>query len=65
MYGITDTPQNENTQMNPRSPYGVAKLFAHKMACVYCELYGMFISCGVLFNHESERRGIEFVKVEK
>lgn len=61
MYGVTDTPQNEDTQMNPRSPYGVAKLFAHKMAKVYRESYGMFISCGILFNHESERRGIEFV----
>ncbi len=61
MYGVTDTPQDENTQMNPRSPYGVAKLFAHKMARVYRESYDMFISCGILFNHESERRGIEFV----
>lgn len=61
MYGVTNTPQDENTQMNPRSPYGVAKLFAHKMARVYRESYNMFISCGILFNHESERRGIEFV----
>ncbi|MGA3168802.1 MAG: GDP-mannose 4,6-dehydratase [Terriglobia bacterium] len=61
MYGVTDIPQNENTMMNPRSPYGVAKLFAHKMARVYRESYDMFISCGILYNHESERRGIEFV----
>jgi GDPmannose 4,6-dehydratase len=61
MYGITNTPQDENTQMQPRSPYGVAKLFAHNMARVYRESYGMFISCGICFNHESERRGIEFV----
>lgn len=61
MYGVTSCPQDENTQMNPRSPYGVAKLFAHKMARVYRESYGMYISCGILFNHESERRGIEFV----
>lgn len=61
MYGITDTPQDENTQMNPRSIYGASKLFAHKAAKVYRESYDMFISCGILFNHESERRGIEFV----
>lgn len=61
MYGVANTPQNEDTQMNPRSPYGVAKLYAHKMARVYRESYKMFISCGILFNHESERRGIEFV----
>lgn len=61
MYGNTSIPQNENTQMNPRSIYGASKLFAHKMAKVYRESYGMFISCGILFNHESERRGIEFV----
>jgi GDPmannose 4,6-dehydratase len=61
MYGVTDIPQDENTIMHPRSPYGVAKLFAHNMARVYRESYGMFISCGICYNHESERRGIEFV----
>lgn len=61
MYGNIPAPQNEESVMRPRSPYGVAKLMAHNMARVYRESYGMWISCGVLFNHESERRGIEFV----
>lgn len=62
MYGnAIECPQSENTLMNPRSPYGVAKLMAHNMARVYRESYGMWVSCGILFNHESERRGIEFV----
>lgn len=52
---------NEDTKFNPRSPYGVAKLFAHHMTINYRESYGMFASCGILFNHESERRGYEFV----
>lgn len=54
-------PQNENTPFEPRSPYGAAKLFAHKIADVYRESYGIFIACGILFNHEGGRRGIEFV----
>lgn len=58
--GIT-FPQTETTPFRPRSPYGVSKLFAHEMARIYRESYGMFISCGILFNHESPRRGIEFV----
>jgi len=58
--GVT-VPQTENTPYKPRSPYGVAKLFAHEMARIYRESYNMFISCGILFNHESPRRGIEFV----
>jgi len=58
--GIT-YPQTESTSFRPRSPYGVSKLFAHEMARIYKESYGMFISCGILFNHESPRRGIEFV----
>jgi GDPmannose 4,6-dehydratase len=58
--GIT-FPQTEQTPFKPRSPYGVSKLFAHEMARIYNESYGMFISCGILFNHESPRRGIEFV----
>jgi len=53
--------QNEKTQFNPRSIYGVAKLMAHKAAKVYRESYGQYIACGILFNHESPRRGIEFV----
>lgn len=61
MYGNQPAPQNEESQMTPRSPYGVAKLFAHRMARVYRESYNMQISCGILYNHESPRRGIEFV----
>lgn len=61
MFGGDIYPQDENTVFNPRSPYGVAKLFAHNMARIYRESYGMHISCGILFNHESPRRGIEFV----
>jgi GDPmannose 4,6-dehydratase len=58
--GIT-FPQTEKTSYKPRSPYGVSKLFAHEMARIYRESYGMFICAGVLYNHESPRRGIEFV----
>jgi GDPmannose 4,6-dehydratase len=54
-------PQNENTPFHPVSPYAVSKLFAFQMAKVYRESYGMFISNGILFNHSSPRRGIEFV----
>lgn len=61
MYGNVPTPQNEESFMKPRSPYGVAKLMAHEIARVYRESYGMWISCGILFNHESEKRGIEFI----
>ena len=56
LFGVT-----ERTKFRPRSPYGVAKLFAHHMAINYRESYDMFASCGILFNHESERRGLEFV----
>lgn len=56
-----ECPQNENTPFNPRSPYGVAKLYAFHIARVYRESYGMFISNGILFNHESPRRGENFV----
>ena len=52
---------NENTIFNPRSPYGVAKLYAHWITKNYRESYNMFNVSGILFNHESERRGIEFV----
>lgn len=51
----------ESSGFHPRSPYGVAKLYAHWIARNYRESYGMFISCGILFNHEGERRGHEFV----
>jgi GDPmannose 4,6-dehydratase len=52
---------HENTPFYPRSPYGVAKLYAHWMCVNYRESYGMHVNCGILFNHESERRGEEFV----
>jgi GDPmannose 4,6-dehydratase len=61
MYDGENYPQTERTPYKPRSPYGVSKLFAHEMARIYKESYGMFIVCGILFNHESPRRGIEFV----
>jgi len=66
MYGLANgiSPQNEDTPMIPRSPYACAKLFSHRMARVYRESYNMFITCGILFNHESERRGIEFVSMK-
>lgn len=57
----TQAPQNENTPFKPKSPYGVAKLYGFEIARVYRESYGMFISNGILFNHESERRGESFV----
>jgi GDPmannose 4,6-dehydratase len=62
MFGkVKESPQNEDTPFYPRSPYGVAKVYAY-WACVnYRESYGIFASNGVLFNHESERRGFEFV----
>ena len=62
MFGkIQETPQNENTPFYPRSPYGIAKLFAHWSTINYRESYGMFASSGILFNHESPLRGKEFV----
>ena len=62
MFGkVTEIPQNENTPFYPRSPYGVAKLYAHWMGINYREAYGMFVSNGILFNHESPRRGENFV----
>ena len=62
MFGkVRETPQNENTPFHPRSPYGVAKTFAHYSCVNYREAYEMFISCGILFNHEGEHRGHEFV----
>jgi len=53
--------QNEETPFKARSPYGAAKIFAHNMAVNYREAYDMFVCCGILFNHESPRRGLEFV----
>jgi len=61
MFGSTPPPQNENTIFHPRSPYGCAKVFSHNMCVNYREAYGMHISCGILFNHESPRRGETFV----
>jgi len=61
MFGRMENFANENTPFYPRSPYGVAKLYGHWIAKNYRESYDMFNCCGILFNHESERRGIEFV----
>jgi GDPmannose 4,6-dehydratase len=61
MYGATAPPQREDTPFHPRSPYAVAKLAAHWYAVNYREAYGLFICNGILFNHESPRRGETFV----
>ena len=62
MFGISNqAEQDETTPFQPRSPYGAAKAFAHNMTVNYRESYGIFAVAGILFNHESERRGIEFV----
>jgi len=62
MFGkVTETPQKENTRFYPRSPYGVAKVYGHYITVNYRESYGMYACSGILFNHESPRRGIEFV----
>jgi GDPmannose 4,6-dehydratase len=62
MFGLVqETPQTEKTPFYPRSPYGVAKTFAHYTCVNYREAYDMHISCGILFNHEGEYRGYEFV----
>src|SRR6478609_5614930 len=62
MFGkVRETPQTEQTPFHPRSPYGVAKVFGHHMTVNYRESYGLHASSGILFNHESERRGLEFV----
>jgi GDPmannose 4,6-dehydratase len=62
MFGLVqETPQTERTPFHPRSPYGVSKVFGHWMAVNYREGYGMHVSNGILFNHESPRRGENFV----
>jgi GDPmannose 4,6-dehydratase len=62
MFGkVRATPQNEETPFHPRSPYGVAKVYGHAITVNYRESYGLFGCCGILFNHESPRRGLEFV----
>lgn len=62
MFGkVVEVPQKESTPFYPRSPYGVAKVYAHWITINYRESFDMFASSGILFNHESPRRGIEFV----
>lgn len=62
MFGkVRETPQCETTPFHPRSPYGVAKCYGHYITVNYRESYGMFAVSGILFNHESPRRGLEFV----
>ncbi len=62
MFGkVQESPQNERTTFHPRSPYGVAKVYAHWITVNYRESYGLFACSGILFNHESPRRGREFV----
>src|SRR6059036_3091804 len=62
MFGkVRETPQNELTPFHPRSPYGVAKTYAHYLTINYRESYGIFACSGILFNHESPRRGKQFV----
>ncbi len=62
MFGmVTESPQTERTAFHPRSPYGVAKVYGHFLTQNYRESYGMFAVSGILFNHESPRRGAEFV----
>ena len=61
MFGSAPPPQNEETPFHPRSPYGVAKVFGYHATVNYREAYGLFASNGILFNHESERRGETFV----
>ena len=62
MFGkVVETPQRENTPFHPRSPYGVAKVYGHWITINYRESYNIHASSGILFNHESPRRGLEFV----
>jgi GDPmannose 4,6-dehydratase len=62
MFGkVRETPQNESTPFYPRSPYGVAKAYGHFITINYRESYDLFLCSGILFNHESPRRGLEFV----
>jgi len=61
MFGAAPPPQCETTHFHPRSPYGVAKAYAHWTTVNYREAYNLFLSCGILFNHESPRRGETFV----
>ncbi|MCG5056403.1 MAG: GDP-mannose 4,6-dehydratase [Myxococcales bacterium] len=61
MFGSAKPPQLETTAFEPRSPYACAKVFAHQLCQNYRDAYGLHISCGILFNHESPRRGVPFV----
>jgi GDPmannose 4,6-dehydratase len=62
MFGnVQEWPQNERTPFYPRSPYGVAKVYGHQITVNYRESYGLYACSGILFNHESPRRGLEFV----
>lgn len=62
MFGkVREVPQSENTPFHPRSPYAVAKTYGHHITVNYRESYGLFTASGILFNHESPRRGLEFV----
>src|SRR5207249_12258112 len=62
MFGrVREVPQTEMTPFHPRSPYGVSKVFGHFITVNYRESYGLFAVSGILFNHESPRRGLEFV----
>src|SRR5207237_10504221 len=62
MFGrVRETPQRETTPFHPRSPYGVAKTYGHYITVNYRESFGLFACSGILFNHESPRRGLEFV----
>jgi GDPmannose 4,6-dehydratase len=62
MFGkVAETPQRESTPFYPRSPYGVSKVYGHWITVNYRESYGLFATSGILFNHESPRRGLEFV----
>jgi len=62
MFGkVAESPQHELTRLHPRSPYGVAKVYGHWIAVNYRESYGVYAVSGILFNHESPRRGLEFV----
>jgi len=62
MFGkAVETPQRETTRLNPRSPYGAAKVYGHYLTINFRESFGMFACSGILFNHESPRRGLEFV----
>lgn len=58
---VAETPQRETTPFRPQSPYAISKCYAHEMCCLYRRAHGMHISCGLLFNHESPRRGETFV----